>query len=108
MRFRRATDPGRPGQVLLLDDEPLALVVWTHDYSERARTGWFLVPLTNDGEPDDGAAVRLAVSADVEQLVADRELGRREWLARAEAAELLTAGAALGAAEDALAAMLDD
>lgn len=37
------------------------------------------------------------------QLLADRTLGRAEWLARAETLELVTASAALAAAEVALA-----
>jgi hypothetical protein len=99
MSFQRSRDPERPGQLLLRDGEPLASVVWAHDFAERAGTGWFLVPLDDDGEPDDGRARRLAVSEDVDRLAADSELSRAEWLARAEAVELLTATAALETAE---------
>ena len=47
--------------------------------------------------------MRLEVAPDVELLVADRALERGEWLARAETLELVTASAALVAAERALA-----
>ena len=99
MPYERAHDPGGPGLLLLRDGEPVASVLWMHDFAERARTGWFVVPLGAAGEPEHGRARRLAVSGDVERLVADRELPRGEWLARAETFELLTATAAVEAAE---------
>ena len=45
-------DPEGPGQLLLSDGEPVAMVVWAHDFAERSQTGWFFVPLDDDGEPD--------------------------------------------------------
>ena len=106
-RFQRLYDPNRPGQLLVQDGEPVGTVVWTHDYRDRRRTGWFLHLLDVHGEPDGEAAPRLAVSEDVDRLVADTRLGRAEWLAQAETTELLTAAAALEAAEHRLAQMLD-
>jgi hypothetical protein len=105
-RFERVHDGDRPGQLLLLDGEPVALVVWTHDWAERERTGWFLVLLDDDGEPDGAAPRRLDVSADVDRLVADSSLERAAWLAQAETLELVTAPAALAAGERALARLL--
>ena len=46
--------------------------------------------------------MRLDVSGDVDLLVADDALGRRDWIARAETLELVTAAAALDVAELAL------
>ena len=91
-------DPGLPGQLLLRDGEPAAAVVWAHDFDERPQTGWFLVPLDDDGEPAHERRRRLAVSPDVERLVADTELSRAAWLAQAETVELVTAAAAVAAA----------
>ena len=85
--------------MLVQDGEPVALVMWAHDWAERDRTGWFLVLLDGDGEPDGGPPRRLDVSEDVDRLVADRALARAEWLAQAETLELVTAGAALDAGE---------
>jgi hypothetical protein len=99
MPFQRTHDPDRPGQLLLRDGEPVASVVWAHDFTERAGTGWFLVPLDDDGEPDDERAQRLPVSDEVERLAADSRLSRADWLAQAETVELLTANAAVEAAE---------
>ena len=99
MPFQRTHDPGRPGQLLLRDGEPVASVVWAHDFSERAQTGWFLVLLDRDGEPDEEQPRRLAVSPDVERLAGDATLGRADWLARAQTVELVTATAAVEAAE---------
>ena len=99
MPFQRSRDPDRPGQVLLRDGRAVASVVWAHDFTERAGTGWFLVPLDDDGEPDDEQAQRLAVSEDVDRLVEDSELSRADWLARAETVELFTATAAVELAE---------
>jgi len=84
----------------------VAMVVWAHDFAERRQTGWFLVTLAGDGEPDDEPPTRLSVSADVERLVADARLPRGEWLALAETLELVTAHAALDAGERALAQLL--
>ena len=75
------------------------MVVWVHDFAERAQTGWFVVLLDADGEPDDEPPRRLAVSEDVDRLVAQDRLSRAEWLARAEAVELVTATAAVETAE---------
>ena len=84
---------------MLHDGEPLAVVVWVHDFAERAETGWFLVPLDADGEPAHERRRRLAVAPDVERLVADKELSRAAWLAQAETVELVTAAQAVAAAE---------
>lgn len=92
------SDPALPGQLLLRDGRPVAMVVWAHDFDERPETGWFLVPLDDDGEPAYARRRRLAVSPDVERLVADTELGRATWLDQAETVELVTAGAAVAMA----------
>jgi hypothetical protein len=105
-RFERVHDTGRPGQLLLDEGEPVALVVWTHDWEERDRTGWFLVLLDGDGEPDGAPPTRLDVAADVDRLVADSSLERAAWLAQAETLELVTAAAALDAGERAAARLL--
>jgi hypothetical protein len=105
-RFERVHDGDRPGQLLVHEGEPVALVVWTHDWEVRDRTGWFLVLLDGDGEPDGDAPRRLDVSADVDLLVADAGLERAAWLAQAETLELVTSGAALDAGERALARLL--
>ena len=84
----------------------MATVVWTHDFGERERTGWFLLMLDDDGEPDGEPPERLDVGPEVEELVADRRLDRRAWLAQAETLELVTAPAALAAGERALARLL--
>jgi hypothetical protein len=107
-RFDRSHDPDRPGELLLHEGQAVAMVLWAHDHAERERTGWFLVTLDGDGEPDGEPPRRLAVSADVDALVGDARLPRREWLAQAETVELVTAGAALGAAERALARLLGE
>jgi hypothetical protein len=104
--FERAVDPDRPGQLLLRGGEPVALVFWAHDYEQRARTGWFVTVLDEDGEPDGRPPTRLAVTGEVAELIRSRDLGRAEWLARAHAVELLTAGDAVEAAERALERLL--
>jgi hypothetical protein len=103
MPFQRTHDPDRPGQLLLRDGEPVASVVWAHDFAERDQTGWFLVLLDPDGEPDGAVPRRLSVSRDVEFLATDVSLSRADWLARAETVELLTATAAVEEAERLLA-----
>jgi len=105
-RFERSHEPGRPGQLLAHRGEPLALVLWAHDYAEREQTGWFLVTVGADGEPDGAPPTRLAVSPDVDQLVRDAQLTRPEWLAQAETVELVTAADAVEAGERALARLL--
>jgi hypothetical protein len=101
-RFDRADDPDRPGgQVLLHDGVPVALVWWAHDFGDREATGWFLQRLDADGEPEDGPW-RLAVAGGVSALVEDRALDRARWVAQAETLELVSAPAALAAAERAL------
>src|SRR5215211_2916920 len=105
-RFERAHEPGRPGQLLVHRGEPVALVLWAHDYAEREQTGWFLGTLDEDGEPDGEPPARLAVSEDVDRLVADHALARGDWLAQAETIELVTAPAAVEAGERALARLL--
>ena len=102
-RFERTHDPDRPGQLLVHEGEPVAVVLWAHDYAEREQTGWFLVTLGGDGEPDGAPRRRLAVSSDVDRLVADADLPRGEWLAQAETVELVTAAAAVDVGERALA-----
>ena len=87
------------GQTLLRGGDPVATVVWAHDFAERRQTGWFLVPLGAEGEPEQERRRRLAVSPDVERLVADTQLDRAGWLAQAETVELVTAAAAIAAAE---------
>ena len=106
-RFQRTPDPDRSGQMLLEAGAPAGLVYWSHDYTDREGTGWFLALLEPDGEEADEPAFRLDVAADVDALVADRALSRGDWLARAETLELVTAHAALAAAEVALADALD-
>jgi hypothetical protein len=105
-RFERSHEPGRPGQLLVHRGEPVALVVWAHDYAERGQTGWFLMTLDADGEPDGEPPTRLGVSEDVDRLAADTRLGRAEWLAQAETLELVTAAAAVEAGERALETLL--
>jgi hypothetical protein len=104
MTFQRADDPDRPGQLVLADGEPVGSVFWAHDYAEREQTGWFLVPLGHGA----GRPRRLRVSDDVDRLVTDTELGRADWLARAETVELVTATAALEAGERALERLLGE
>ena len=55
--------------------------------------------LDAEGEPGDEPPRRLAVSEDVDRLVAQDRLSRAEWLAQAEAVELVTATAAVESAE---------
>jgi hypothetical protein len=105
-RFDRAHDADRPGQLLVHAGEPAALVLWAHDWAERDETGWFLVLLDGDGEPDGEPPRRLDVSADVDRLRADALLPRAEWLAQAETLELVTAAAAIDEAKRALARLL--
>jgi hypothetical protein len=105
-RFERTHEPGRPGELLVHQGEPVALVLWAHDHGERERTGWFLVRLDSEGEPDGEPPTRLAVSADVDRLVADTRTPRSEWLAQAETIELVTAAAAVEAGERVLAELL--
>jgi hypothetical protein len=102
-RFQRSRDPDRPGQLLLEQGAPVAELYWSHDFAVRTQTGWFLQLLDETGEPDDDGLRRLTVSPDIAQLVADQALERADWVARAEALELVTASAALEAAERALA-----
>jgi hypothetical protein len=102
-RFQRASDPDRAGQLLLEHGEPVGLLFWAHDYGDRAGTGWFLSLLDGDGEEHGEPPCRLDVAPDVDMLAADATLDRAEWLARAETLELVTAPAALAAAEVALA-----
>jgi hypothetical protein len=105
--FERIGDPDRPGgQVLLHEGEPIALVWWAHDYGDRAATGWFLQRLDAQGEPEGDGPQRLAPSDDVRRLVEDRELDRARWVAQAETLELVSAPAALEAAERVLAQQL--
>jgi hypothetical protein len=106
-RFQRLHDPERPGQVLVSDGAPVAIVLWSHDFTDRAQTGWFLVMLDADGEPDGEQPWRLAVSDDVDRLVADGRLSRADWIAQAEILELVTADAAILAGERCLARVLD-
>jgi len=98
-RFQRSHEPDRPGQLLLDEGAPVAELYWSHDFTVRTQTGWFLQLLDDDGEPGGERPRRLAVSADVAQLVADRELERADWVAWARTLELVTASAALQAAE---------
>jgi len=98
------SDPGAPGQLLFRAGEPVATVVWAHDFAERLQTGWFLVPLDAEGEPAHERRRRLDVSPDVERLVADTELSRAAWLGQAETVELVTATAAIAAGEHLLGA----
>jgi len=105
-RFERSHDPDRSGQLLVHEGEPVAMVIWAHDYAEREQTGWFLVTLDSGGEPDGEPPRRLAVSADVDGLVADARLPRGEWLAQAETVELVTAAAAVDVGESALSRLL--
>lgn len=102
-RFERTHDPDHPGQLLVQDGQPVAMVLWAHDYAEREQTGWFLVTLDGEGEPDGELARRLAVSADVDQLVADSRLARGDWLAQAQTVELVTAAVAVDVGERTLA-----
>ena len=102
-RFQRTPDPDRSGQMLLEDGTPVGLVFWSHDFEDRDATGWFLALLEPDGEEGEEPPGRLDVAPEVEALVADRELSRGDWLARAETLELVTAHAALAAGELALA-----
>jgi hypothetical protein len=104
--FDRHHDADRPGQVLVHDGEPVALVTWAYDWEERDQTGWFVVLLGDDGEPDGAPPTRLDVSGDVDRLVADGELSRAAWIAQAETLELVTAPAALAAGERAVARLL--
>jgi hypothetical protein len=104
--FDRHHDADRPGQVLVHDGEPVAMVLWAHDWEERDQTGWFLVLLGDDGEPDVEPPTRLDVSVEVHRLAADTELSRAAWIAQAETLELVTAPAALDAGERALARLL--
>ena len=92
-------DSGPLGQLLFRAGEPVAAVIWAHDFGERVETGWFLVPLDAEGEPAHERRRRLDVSPVVERLVADTELSRGAWLEQAETAELVTAAAAVVAAE---------
>ena len=106
-RFQRMHDPGRPGQILVHEGVPVATVLWSHDFTDRAQTGWFLVMLDGDGEPDGEPPRRLDVSGDVHRLAADGRLSRADWLAQAETLELVTATAAVEAGERRLARVLD-
>ena len=103
-RFQRAPDPDRSGQLLLEDGEPvgLARLGRTTSPTATARAG---------SSPCWSPTARRATSRRCAStspptstlLVADRALGRADWLARAETLELVTASAALAAAEVALA-----
>ena len=106
--FERRKDPERPGGLLLLRaGEPAGLVWWAHDFGDRAATGWFVQPLDAEGEPGEDGPRRLDVSPDVRALRDDEALDRTQWIARAETLELVTAPAALDAAELLLAGLLD-
>lgn len=105
-RFQRSYDPDRPGQVLCQDGEPVAIVVWTHDFGEREQTGWFLVMLDGEGEPDGEPPRRLDVAPEIDRLIADTRLDRAAWLAQAETLELVTAPGAVAAGERRLADLL--
>jgi hypothetical protein len=98
-RFQRLHDPERPGQVLADAGTPVATVLWSHDFTDRSQTGWFLVMLDEDGEPDADPPRRLDVSQDVDRLAADERLSRADWLAQAATLEMVTAGAAVDAGE---------
>jgi hypothetical protein len=104
--FERAPDPDRPGQLILRHGEPVALVFWAHDFEDRTQTGWFMIVLDEQGEPDGRPPTLLPMAGAASELAADAELERGEWLARAETVELVTAGDAVGAAEQALGRML--
>jgi hypothetical protein len=106
-RFQRSYDPDRPGQVLSEHGEPVAMVVWTHDYGDRDHTGWWLVMLDGDAEPDGEPPQRLDVSPEIDRLGADTRLDRAAWLMQAETLELVTAPAAVAAGERRLAQLLD-
>ncbi len=106
-RFQRMHDPGRPGQVLVHAGAPVAAVVWSHDFGDREQTGWFLMMLDEDAEPDGEPPRRLHVSRDVDRLAGDTRLSRAEWLAQAETLELVTATVAVEAGERCLARVLD-
>lgn len=105
-KFERHHEADRPGQLLVHHGEPVAMVVWSHDWAERAKTGWFLVLLEDDGEPGDAPPTRLDVSGDVDLLAADQQLSRAAWLAQAQTLELVSAAAALDAGERALVQLL--
>src|SRR5688500_11468605 len=106
--FERRKDPDRPGGLLLLrDGEPAGRGGWAPDVGARWATGWFVQPLDADGEPDDGGPRPLDVSPDVRVLRDDVGLDRAAWIARAETLELVTAPAAVDAAEQLLAGLLD-
>lgn len=92
--------------MLLQRGEPVAMVYWAHDFADRGQTGWFLVLLDDDGEPDPRPPRRLAVSDAVSGLVGDAGSDRFAWLAQAETVELVTAADAVRAGERALAQVL--
>ena len=100
-RFQRCSDPDRPGgQLLFGHGAAVALLYWTHDYAEREATGWFLAMLDEDGQIDaDEEPRRLAVSPEVDALMANRRLDRDAWLASAETVELVSSQVALEVAE---------
>ena len=94
--------------MLVSEGEPVATVVWSHDFTDRTQTG--LVPAHARRRRRARRANRpwrLAVSDDVDRLVADGRLSRADWLAQAETLELVTATAAIEAGERCLARVLD-
>jgi hypothetical protein len=97
----RAPDPGRRGQLLLLDGEPAGVLLWVHDAVDRSATGWYLQLLDADGEPA-GQPHRLPDPDDVAALRASDERDRGTWIRQAETVELVSASAALRLAEAAL------
>jgi hypothetical protein len=101
-QIERAQDPGRRGQLLLLDGEPAAVVTWVHDADDRPSTGWFLQLLDADGEAT-GPAHKLRGPAGVTELVETPQPDREAWIRQAETVELLTATTALEMAETVLA-----
>jgi hypothetical protein len=105
-RFQRVRDPSRPGQLLAQGGEPVATVVWAHDFRDRDRTGWFLHMLDAEGEPVRRAAAPPGGGARGGAARRRRAARPRAWLAQAETVELVTAGAAVEAGERRLARLL--
>ena len=101
-RFQRAVDPDRAGQMLLRDGAPVGLLFWGARLRRPGRDGVVPRPPRRGRGGGRGAPRRLEVLRDVGALAADRTLERAAWLARADTLELVTAAAALAAAEAAL------